>query len=168
MNHGFSRFALRYLLTLGLGLGLVALHGAGGALTVLVPGCASPWELSKLLYWPLLGALVLERVLNGAEAGSVRCLPALALTPAVLLAAVWILTPPELLSGGVFALVWLVCCGAGLALAPHWKLTDRQRGILRVLAAAWGLAYILFALFPPAWGPFLDPASAAAMATIPC
>ena len=106
MNHGFSRFALRYLLTLGLGLGLVALHGAGGVLTALVPGCASPWELSKLLYWPLLGALVLERVLSGAAAGSARCLPALTLAPAVLLVTVWILTPPELLSGGVFALVY--------------------------------------------------------------
>ena len=38
----------------------------------------------------------------------------------------------------------------------------------RCLPAALGALYLLFSFFPPAFGPFLDPCDAAAMATIPC
>jgi hypothetical protein len=58
MRDTIDRVALRYLAAVLLGLVLLLLHELvrGGPAAVLVPQRASPWELSKLVFWPVLGA----------------------------------------------------------------------------------------------------------------
>ncbi len=167
MKYSFNRFAVRYLLVLGLGLVLLTLHGAGGLGKVLAPQFAGPWELSKLGYWPMLGALALSGAFR--EGGRVRCsaLVVLVLTPAAIFLLSWLFSAldPE---GGIYLVTWLVCVTLGAALAERCPVCGRQGSIWLVLAVAWAALYVIFAFFPPAVGPFLDPAAAAAMAPIPC
>lgn len=72
MRDPFNRFALRYLAAVVCGLALLLLHSTAqsGLPAAFVPQCPSPWELSKLAFWPLLAAWVL----TGGWAGSAaRC-----------------------------------------------------------------------------------------------
>ena len=61
MRDPFNRFALRYLAAVVCGLALLLLHSTAqsGLPAAFVPQCPSPWELSKLAFWPLLAAWVL-------------------------------------------------------------------------------------------------------------
>lgn len=54
MRDPFNRFALRYLAAVVCGLALLLLHSTAqsGLPAAFVPQCPSPWELSKLAFWP--------------------------------------------------------------------------------------------------------------------
>ena len=59
MRDPCDRLALRYLAAIVCGLLLLMLRGeaaagSSGPLAVLVPQAPSPWELSKLAFWPLV------------------------------------------------------------------------------------------------------------------
>ena len=71
MRDPFNRFALRYLAAVVCGLALLLLHSTAqsGLPAAFVPQCPSPWELSKLAFWPLLAAWVLTGRL-GRERGA--------------------------------------------------------------------------------------------------
>ncbi len=66
MRDPFNRFALRYLAAVVCGLALLLLHSTAqsGLPAAFVPQCPSPWELSKLAFWPLLAAWVLVAQMN--------------------------------------------------------------------------------------------------------
>jgi hypothetical protein len=168
MKDSFNRFALRLLLTLLLGLALLALRTlcACGATGVLAPRFASPWELSKLAYWPLLGALTATARLSGGWRRTLRSAARyLTAVPLALFAADWaisLLRP----SGGIYLLAWVVAATAGAALCDQERPAP-GRSAWPVLAAALGALYLLFTFLPPMFGPFLDPADVAAMAAIP-
>lgn len=74
MRDTVDRVALRYLTAVLLGLVLLLLHGVvqSGPLTVLVPQRASPWELSKMVFWPMLGACLMTCRLGRAPAPLTR------------------------------------------------------------------------------------------------
>lgn len=168
MKNQFNRFALRFLTTLLFGVALLAMHGRQGPLAaVLAPRNLCPWELSKLAYWPMLVALALSGLLSGGIRKTLeRALPCLVLTPTVLFFALWVISLLEP-GAGVYLLVWMIAVALGLALGDQEKLPEIQRPLWRVLAVALGVCYVLFAFFPPAVGPFLDPSDVSAMATIP-
>ena len=58
MRDPCDRLAIRYLAAIVCGLLLLMLRGGAaagsGPLAVLVPRAPSPWELSKLAFWPLV------------------------------------------------------------------------------------------------------------------
>jgi hypothetical protein len=163
----FSRFAVRLTAALLLGLGLLLLHGHGGAVGQLfAPVCASPWEMSKLFYWPSLAVLLLTAGLSGGMKKTFcAAAPSLAVTPLALCLVLWAVSPVTE-RAGVTLVAWVTATVIGLALANQERIS-RRRAVWLVLAAAVGAAYLLFTLFPPAAGPFLDPADAAAAAVIP-
>lgn len=165
MKDRFNRFAVRFLTALLLGLLALLLHSwaANPLLGIFMPRCGSPWELSKLAYWPLLAALVLTGHLSGGVRAAVSAaLPCLTLTPPALFLVYWLISGLEP-AWGVCLLLWFVAMAIGAALADRGK----GGGVWLVLAAALGALYVIFSFCPPALGPFLDPQSAAAMATIP-
>ena len=156
MKLSLDRFTLRYLSAVLLGRALLPLHGAvdGGPLAVLVPQCASAWELSKLAYWPMLLACAVTGRLGG-ERKLCRDLPGVVLTPLTLTAADW-----AVLSfggkGRTCLMLWAAFLAAGLAFGPDG--TERRR-LWTALTAALAAAYGLLTYFPPRWGLFLDPAA---------
>ena len=77
MRDPFNRFALRYLAAVVCGLALLLLHSTAqsGLPAAFVPQCPSPWELSKLAFWPLLAAWVLTGRLGSAAGGGHGLLP---------------------------------------------------------------------------------------------
>ena len=160
-HNSFYRFCIGFLSTIFIGVILACLRENWPcALTdVLAPTCASPWEQSKIAFWPLLGAAVITR-LSMRERGKGE-LPMLVLTPVVLCLCSWLLRP----SGNLFILLWVVFVAGG------WALSSRRWGgrqLWMLGAAALAVAYVLFTFLPPMVGPFLDPSDVAAMATIPC
>jgi len=168
MKNQFNRFALRFLTVILLGLLLLCLRGRSqGAVTaILAPRFASPWELSKLAYWPLLAGLLLIGRLPGAGLPLRAELKCLVLTPLALFLAFWgvsVIHP----AAGVYLLLWIVAAALSLALADQGKEDSKGISLWLVLAIALGVFYILFSLMPPMAGPFLDPTDVAAMATIP-
>lgn len=169
MKDHFNRFALRLFAALMLGLALLGLHtwSAVPPLGVLSPRFASPWELSKLAFWPMLGALALTGKLSGGTGRTLRrALPYLLITPLALFAADWaasLLQP----GGGVYLLLWVVAVVIGMALCDQRETDPRRRTLWAVGAAALGALYVLFTFLPPMFGPFLDPSDVAAFATIP-
>jgi len=163
----FNRFSVRFLAVLVLGLALLLLHGisAGPLAGVFAPRCAAPWELSKLAYWPMLAAMALTGGLSGGVGRTLRrAAPWLALTPAALFLTFWLVSRLRP-AGGVYLLLWVVAAAVETALAER---EERASRIWIPAAIALGALYVILAFFPPAFGPFLDPASAAAMGTIPC
>ena len=70
----FTRFALRFPLTLGLGAVTLLLHDAlsGGVLGALLPKNASAWELSKLAFFPPLLCLALTARQSGGLRETLR------------------------------------------------------------------------------------------------
>lgn len=166
MKDRFNRFAVRFLTTLLLGILMLLLHGwaANPVLGILMPRWGSPWELSKLAYWPMLASLLLTGHLSGGVGATVKkALPCLSLTAPALFAVYWLISGLEP-AWGVYLLLWVVAAAVGMALSD----CGGRGGVWLVLAVALGALYVIFTFCPPAFGPFLDPHSAAAMATIPC
>ena len=91
MRDPFNRFALRYLAAVVCGLALLLLHSTAqsGLPAAFVPQCPSPWELSKLAFWPLLAAWVLTGRLGRERRTLLQDLPAAVLTPLAMTAACW-------------------------------------------------------------------------------
>jgi uncharacterized protein YqgC (DUF456 family) len=165
MKDRFNRFAVRFLIALLLGLASLLLHSWADVplIGIFLPRWSSPWELSKLGYWPLLAALVLTaRASGGLRATLGPALPCLCLTGPALFLLYWLLSGLEP-SWGVYLLVWVAASAIATALSDR----GTPNGVWAVLAAALGALYGVFSFCPPTFGPFLDPASAAAMATIP-
>lgn len=73
MRDPFNRFALRYLAAVVCGLALLLLHSTAqsGLPAAFVPQCPSPWELSKLAFWPLLARLGADR--PAGQGSAARC-----------------------------------------------------------------------------------------------
>ena len=168
MKVRFNRFAVRYLTALLLGLVLLLLHGwAGSALLgIVLPRSGAPWELGKLAYWPMLAVIpVTGRLSGGVRQTAAELLPAAVLTALALFLVCWGLSGLQP-GWGVYLLAWVALTAAGTALSVREK--PMKGGVWVLLAAALALAYVLFSLLPPVWQPFLDPHSAAAMATLPC
>ena len=165
MKNAFTHFSIRFLAALLAGLFLLLLRSAmqDPVCAVLTPRNAGPWELSKLVYWPLLLAMALP--LPG-EGGISARLPWVTAAPVTAVLALWALAALEL-GPGACAAVWVALCAAALGLAQRGVLAKGDRSVWLVLAAAMGVLYVVFTLLPPMAGPFLDPADAAAMAVIP-
>lgn len=165
MKNDFAHFTIRFLAALLGGLFLLLLRSAAGdpVSAVLTPRSAAPWELSKLVFWPM--ALAISLPLPG-EGGPVRRVPWLSAAPLAAVALLWAAQPLER-GPGVCLLIWVSLCAAALALAQRGALSRGDRSVWLVLAAALAVLYALFTLLPPMTGPFLDPADAAAMAVIP-
>jgi hypothetical protein len=167
MKDRFSRFSVRFLTALLLGLAGLLLHGRLGVLRVAAPMWASPWELSKLVYWPVLAALALSaRASGGMKKTLCAAAPYLTLFPPALCGLLWAVSPLHP-GAGLYIVLWVALSAVSLALADQGREL-RGRGVWPVLAAALGAAYLLFTFLPPGLGPFLDMADAAAMATLPC
>ena len=158
MRDSIDRVALRYLAAVVLGLAMLLLHGvvSGGPAAVLVPQRASPWELSKLVYWPLLGACLVTCRLGRTPGPLIRDLPAAVLASLGAAAVNWAVLSAGG-SGRLCLAVWGLALTAGLAFGPDG--TRRPRLCL-LLCLALGAAYVLLTFFCPAWGLFLDPLTA--------
>lgn len=116
MKHPFNRFAVRYLAAVLLGLLALMLHGSvqGGILAVLVPQAPSPWELSKLAFWPLLAVALLSGVKR--EHGLGRQLPMLVIAPVAMTLVCWAL----LSLGGSGRCAWWCGCACWRRFLP-WE-----------------------------------------------
>ena len=155
MRDPCDRFALRYLAAVVCGLALLLFHGAAdsGLPAAFVPQCASPWELSKLAFWPVLAAWVLTGRLGRERRTLVRDLPAAVLVPLAAAAADWALLAAGG-NGAVSLAVWAALLAAGMAFSPDGGKRPVLWTALALLLA--GL-YILLTFTSPAWGPFLNP-----------
>ena len=118
MRDPFNRFALRYLAAVVCGLALLLLHSTAqsGLPAAFVPQCPSPWELSKLAFWPLLAAWVLTGRLGRERRTLLQDLPAAVLTPLAMTAACWGLAAAGG-NGAASLAVWAVLLAAGTAFA---------------------------------------------------
>lgn len=166
MKNGFAHFSIRFLTAVLAGLFLLLLRAAAHnpVFALLTPQFASPWELGKLLYWPLLLAAAIPLRQGGKFS---ERLPWLTLAPLAAVLVFWALS--ALRPGpGVYLLVWIVLSAAALALAQRGILSKGNRDLWLVLTVALGILYIVLTFLPPGLGPFLDSADVAAMATIPC
>ena len=139
MRDPFNRFALRYLAAVVCGLALLLLHSTAqsGLPAAFVPQCPSPWELSKLAFWPLLAAWVLTGRLGRERRTLLQDLPAAVLTPLAMTAACWAWRPP-----------------AGTAFCPDGR---KHPGLWAALALLLAGLYMLLTFTPPGWGPFVNP-----------
>lgn len=135
MRDPFNRFALRYLAAVVCGLALLLLHSTAqsGLPAAFVPQCPSPWELSKLAFWPLLAAWVL--------------------TPLAMTAACWGLAAAGG-NGAASLAVWAVLLAAGTAFCPDGR---KHPGLWAALALLLAGLYMLLTFTPPGWGPFVNP-----------
>ena len=138
-------------------------HFGGNPLVmVLAPMNESPWEMSKLVFWPYLGgALVIWR---GSAVGARRgghCV-LLILMPLFMVLLGWLCH----IGGGY---LWMIVLAAGIALYALVLCKKVWGGELLwyTLAILLGIAYILFSVLPPLGGPFTDPFDVSVMATIP-
>ena len=115
MRDPFNRFALRYLAAVVCGLALLLLHSTAqsGLPAAFVPQCPSPWELSKLAFWPLLAAWVLTGRLGRERRTLLQDLPAAVLTPLAMTAACWGLAAAGG-NGAASLAVWAVLLAAVL------------------------------------------------------
>ena len=122
MRDPFNRFALRYLAAVVCGLALLLLHSTAqsGLPAAFVPQCPSPWELSKLAFWPLLAAWVLTGRLGRERRTLLQDLPAAVLTPLAMTAACWGLAAAGG-NGAASLAVWAVLLAAGTGLLPGRK-----------------------------------------------
>lgn len=168
MKNHFASFTVRFLAILILGIFLLLLRAvAHDPVTAwFIPQFASPWELSKLVYWPLLLAALLPTEKSGLQKRVAATLPWLVITPMAALAIYWGLSAIRP-GPGAYLLVWIILSAAALLLSQRGALSAGDRSIWLVLAAALGILYIVLTFLPPMAGPFLDPSDVAAMATIP-
>ena len=164
MKEPFSRFALRFPLALGLGAVMLLAHGplADGPCGAVIPRNTSPWELSKLAFFPLLLALCATARHSGGMGKTLRA-AALPVTLAALgMAAVLTLLGPLAAGTSTAMLLWVALTALTLAMAERWS----GNAVGLVLLAALAAAYLLFSFRPPLLGPFLEPGDVAAMAPI--
>lgn len=160
MKDRFLSFALRDLMALLTGLFLMLLHGAveQGILAAFVPQSTAPWELSKLVFWPLALCAVAGRF-GGDRVPISRDLPALVLAPLGM--ALLCRVAQALGSGGrPCVAIWAAVLTAALAFGPDGR---RLRYAWAALAVVLAGAYVLLALQPTLWRPFLLPGIAAAV-----
>mgnify|MGYP006866737329 FL=1 len=160
MKDSFSSFVLRDLIALLSGLMLMLLHGTveQGILTALVPQSAAPWELSKLVFWPLVICAAAGRV-SRAHIPISRVLPSLVLAPLGMI----ILCRGALTlgyGGWPYATIWMAVLAAALAFGPDGRRLSYAWTALAVVLAG---AYVLLALQPSLWRPFLLPGLAASV-----
>lgn len=169
MKNPFYRLVTGFLCAAVVGLVLAAVYGKLPCVVtaVLAPCFQSPWELSKLAYFPLLCAVALTRSTAKKDRVPLRAdLMLLSLTPLALFFALWATAPLEI--GNLRLLLWLAVLLAGFLVTGRVKQAGKNDSVWWALVVALGVAYVLFTLFPPAMGPFLDPRDVAAMATLPC
>jgi hypothetical protein len=166
MKNHFAYFSIRFLAVLLAGLFLLLLRASAQnpVSALLTPQFASPWELSKLVFWPLLLAASIP-LRDGGKFSS--RLPWLTVAPVTAVLIFWVLSALEP-GPGVYLLTWIVLSAAALALVQRGILAEGDRSVWMVLAVAMGILYIVLTFLPPMIGPFLDPSDVAAMATIPC
>jgi hypothetical protein len=131
----------------------------------LTPLDNSPWELGKLVFWPLIvGMLATRRLTEGKTARGGAYLT-LVLTTAVMILLSWLLraylTSSLPLYLAVLALGILFNALVLRKKCPGGELPWAAVAILL------GIAFLLFTAMPPAGGLFMDSQQAAAMATIP-
>lgn len=165
MKNHFVHFSIRFLIVLLAGLFLLLLRAAtqNPVFAVLTPQFASPWELSKLLYWPLLLAAVIP-LRDGGKFSS--RLPWLTVAPVTAMLLFWALS--ALKPGpSPYLVAWVVLAAITLMLAQRGTRIKGDRSVWMVLAVAMGILYIVLTFLPPMIGPFLDPTDVAAMAIIP-
>ena len=120
----------------------------GPVTALFAPVCRSPWELGKLLYWPMLPGILTVWSLDRRGSGGSWC--------ALLVAAPLTLTVLALLTqsgrqSAPAALLWPLVLGA--ALAVHALLLRKRRmpgGALLwyLLAVALGVCYVLGTVLP--------------------
>jgi len=168
MKQSFNHFAIQFLSAILLGLLLVALHSRilGGFFAIFVPKFASPWELSKLIYWPMLGSVLFTQQAKTSAWEPGRAAACLVLTPMALFLLCWCLSLLNL-SSGVYVLLWILVMASGMLAATMGDADRKLSPVWLVLAVALGMLYVIFSYMPPQWGPFLDPTDVAAMARIP-
>ncbi|BAK99354.1 hypothetical protein OBV_21560 [Oscillibacter valericigenes Sjm18-20] len=166
MKNRFTHFSIRFLVILLAGLFLLLLRTSAHnpVCALLTPQFTSPWELSKLVYWPLLLAAAIP-LRDGGK--FLARLPWLTVAPVTAVLIFWALSALEP-GPGVYLLIWVVLSAVALTLAQRGVLAEGDRSVWLVLAAAMGILYIVLTFLPPMIGPFLDPSDVAAMATIPC
>lgn len=155
MRDPFNRFALRYLAAVVCGLALLLLHSTAqsGLPAAFVPQCPSPWELSKLAFWPLLAAWVLTGRLGRERRTLLQDLPAVVLTPLAMTAACWGLAAARGKRRGEPGGL------GGAAGGRHGLLPDGRKhlGLWAALALLLAGLYMLLTFTPPGWGPFVNP-----------
>lgn len=167
MKTRFEHFSIRFTTAVLLGLLLMLAQGflRNPVSAVLAPQCASPWELSKLIFWPLVFSWALTGRLSGGCGRTLRRMaPWLVASPLALMLAGWAIAPLHPAAGFLLVL-WVGALALTLLLAQTELL--REGPVWMVLAVALGMAYIILTFLPPFGGPFLDPADVAAMAVIP-
>ena len=155
MRDQCNRLALRYLAAVVCGLSLLLFRNAAdsGLPAVFVPQRASPWEISKLAFWPSLVAWALTGRLGGGHRPFPRDLPAAVVSSIATAAAAWALLSAGGDSSGSLA-VWAAVLAAAMAFCPGGEKHPVLWTALALLLA--GL-YMLLTFTPPAWGPFLAP-----------
>lgn len=137
------------------GLALLLLHSTAqsGLPAAFVPQCPSPWELSKLAFWPLLAAWVLTGRLGRERRTLLQDLPAAVLTPLAMTAACWGLAAAGG-NGAASLAVWAVLLAAA---RPSARTEESTRGCGQPLALLLAGLYMLLTFTPPGWGPFVNP-----------
>lgn len=166
MKNPFYRLVVGFLSTALLGLLFAGLYGAVPMVVtaILAPNCQSPWELSKLAYFPLMLGILLTRWTCKDRLPWRADLMLLTLAGPTLFLLFWVTAP--FVTGKLRLILWLVVLAGGFLLSGRAK-EKQDGGLWKMLALALGLVYIIFTFLPPLAGPFLDPSTAAAMAVIP-
>ena len=158
MKEQFDRFALRLISVLLTGLLIMTLRGRG-VLAMFTPQYASPWELGKLVYWPMLAVFSLTARWSGGWRQTLRvAAPAIVLAPLALSGCCWAVQPLRP-AAAVLILLWVVAAAIGTALADQGR-AHSARWLPFLLAE--GLLIAAFTFCPPVIGPFLDPKEAVA------
>lgn len=130
----------------------------------LAPVNESLWEHGKLIFWPALAVLWLERDERRTERRA-----CLLLAVAGMLAAGWIYHGMLCGTGLMFDIMLYVAMMAVALLLPgRLSLGKRWRLPLIVLTALLGAAFLLFTLLPPNCALFSDPALAGVWYRLPC
>lgn len=169
MKNRSECFFVRFLAVLLLGLLFLLAHNmtSDPITAVFVPQIFSPWEMSKLAFWPLLIGIAISGPLSGGAKKTLRALaPWLVIAPIAVMLIFWGLNVFHP-SPAVYLLAWVVAMALVLALAQTDILGDKDGKIWVVLACIMALLYVVLTFLPPMAGPFLDPSDVAAMATIP-
>jgi len=166
MKNRFAHFSIRFLSVLLAGVFLLLLRtvAQNPVCALVTPQFASPWELSKLVFWPFLLAAAIPLRDGGKFLSRLPWLTMASVAAVLIFWALSTLKPGP----GVYLLIWVVLSAAALALAQRGVLAGGDRSVWLILAAAMGILYIVLTFLPPVIGPFLDPSDVAAMATIPC